>query len=231
MSDDIIEEGAGFFSRLRGLVDQRLDYRPKDREFIATHKDWIIIEPMTIMREPVQKYLKTFINFLTLGKFQDVLERHYDDVFHLFLIMTLKSPDGSRIEQISIEKNQTIEINPYSKRDDSKAEKFPLVIPEGMRFGNFLDKARASTSEDTYFRYDPLSYNCQAYIKILLDANGILKLNPTAKDFLYQDMSELRNALPEYAKKVMRGITNLAGSADVLIHGYGLYDGKEMLSW
>jgi hypothetical protein len=222
--------GSGFFSRLRGLFDQRLDYRPKDREYIASHRDWIIVEPMTIMRQPVESYVKKFVNVLTLGKFQDIVNRHYDEVFHLYLVMTLKSPDGSRLEQISIEKNQTIEINPFNKRDVSNAESFPIVIPQGLTFGKFLDTARASTTEDIYFRYDALSYNCQAYIKLLLDANGILALNPGAKEFLYQDLSELRNALPDYAKKIMRGITNLAGSADVLIHGYGL-NGGEMLAW
>jgi len=220
-----------FFSRFRALTGTRLTYRPTDREFIKSYKDWIITE-MAVMRQPVDKNVKTALNFLTLGKFDDLVKKDYDDVYHLFLEITIKSPTGqltlfqkatgakdSSIK-ITLEKNQTIEINYYKQRDGT--DSLPLVIPANMTLGTLLGNAEKSVPVEEYYRYDPLTNNCQSYIMIILKANGILELNPKAKDFVYQDLGTLKAELPSYAQTIMRGLTDIAGRADIALHGYGL---------
>ena len=220
-----------FLSRFRALTGTRLTYRPVDREFIKNYGNWIITE-MNVMRQPVNKNVKTALNFLTLGKFDDLVKKDYDEVYHLFLEITLINPTGQLTMtqkitgakdsslKITLEKNQTIEINYYKPREGT--DSLPLVIPQGMTLGSLLSNAEKSVSLEEYFRYDPLSTNCQAYIIIVLKANGILQMNPKAQDFIYQDLGTLKAELPSYARKIMKGLTDIAGRADVIINGYGL---------
>ena len=74
-------------SRLKAFTGQRLDYRPSDREFLKQYGDWEIID-MSIQRNPIESYVKTLLNVITLGKFQYSIEKHFDELFHLFLKIT-----------------------------------------------------------------------------------------------------------------------------------------------
>jgi hypothetical protein len=41
-------------------------------------------------------------------------------------------------------------------------------------------------------------------------------------------MATLKKQLPSVSQKIMKGITSLAGVADVAIHGYGLYNKPDL---
>jgi hypothetical protein len=209
---------SGITSRAQALKGVRLDYRPKDRKFIAENGDAIITE-ISVYRTPVESYVKTLANVLTLGKFGEILKSKYDDIYHLYLRIKL-----SNGKDITLEKNATIEINPFKASRDTNAgsEKLELDIPANLTFGEFLKNGQAITTPDAYFRYDPISTNCQQYLTILLKGSNIERLNPDANDFIFQDMSHLRNGLTTFQKKLFKGVTDLAGVADVAFHGAGL---------
>ena len=210
---------SGIKSRFRALEGVRLDYRPVDRKFIGENKDAIITE-MTVYRTPVQSYVKKLANVLTLGKFGEIMSKHYDEIYHLFLRIKL-----SNGKDITLEKNQTIEINNFDpKRDTNEGtEKLPLKLPPDLTFGKFLENGLAITTPDIYFRYNPISTNCQQYLTVLLKGSGIDTLNPEAATFIFQNMKHLREGLSSFQKTVFKGITDLAAVADVAIHGYGLF--------
>jgi len=102
-----------------------------------------------------------------------------------------------------------------------------LIIPPNITFGTLLGNAQKSVSVEEYFRYDPLTNNCQNYIITVLKANGILALNPKAQDFVYQDLGTLKAELPTYAQTIMKRLTDIAGRADIALHGYGLTQGRK----
>jgi len=230
---DIEDEGEGLFddikdkvkgaynavtSRLKAFQGVRLDYRPDDRKFISSYGDWVITS-MTIQRAPVESYVKTLTNILSLGKFKDLLNKHYDDVYHLALRIILSN--GSQTKDIIIEKNQTIAISNWKPENDVVS--MPLKIPGNITFKQFLTTAENSTTKDLYYRYDPLTTNCQQYLMVLLKANGILQLNPESKNFIFQDLKILRDQLPSFTQTIMKKLTDAAAVADVAIKGYGLY--------
>ena len=229
------DEGSGLFedikegitSRLKAFQGIRMDYRKKDREFIKKYGDFKIIE-MSINRQPVQKYVKTLLNILSLGKAQDILDKYYDEIYHIFIHIILESPyskEGQlkQRKDIILEKNQTIQIEDFKDEDKTNVQTFPIKnIPEGLTLRMFLDTGLASTDKKTFFEYDPLSKNCGQFISLLLKANGMLETNPGAHEFIFQDLKKLREGLPSLTKKIMKKITDVAAISDVAISGYGL---------
>jgi len=73
--------------------------------------------------------------------------------------------------------------------------------------------------------------NCQRYIMSLLNAQpNLIKSNPTAQNFIVQDISGLDRELGSNTKNLFSGITNLASRFNVLLKGKGFnhiipYDG------
>ena len=218
---DFLKKGvSAITSRLKAFKGVRLDYAPSIRQFLQSNGE-SIITGLTIYRAPVEKYVKTLANIVSLGKFKELLDKSYDEVYHLFLKIELNKSGTSF--SIIIEKNAVISIKPFSPDDVVNAESYVLQdIPPNLTLNTFLSKAQASTSPEVYFKYDALTTNCQEYILRLLESNGLIASNPDAKKFIYQDMGVLRQQLPSFSQKVMKGITSLAGVADVAIKGYGL---------
>jgi len=220
---DFLKKGVSAIkSRLRAFSGVRLDYSPSIRQFLQSNGD-SIITGLTVYRAPVEKYVKTLANIVSLGKFKQLLDKSYDEVYHLFLKIDLNK-SGS-IFSIIIEKNAVISIKPFSPNDIVNAESYVLKdIPFNLSLNTFLSQAQASTSPEVYFKYDALTTNCQEYILRLLESNGLINSNPDAKKFIYQDMATLKKQLPSVSQKIMKGITDLAGVADVVRYGYGLFD-------
>lgn len=219
--------GAGFFDFFsnikKAFSGPRLDYRPKDRDFIKTYGDYKIVG-LTAMRKPLDKAISTILNVISLGTFKSAISKNYDEMYHLFLKVDLElaTPKQTSRRSIVLEKNETIQISEWKDSMTDGAHSLPLVIKPDITFKQFLDNALNSTDPKTYFLYDSISNNCQSYILLLLKANGLLALNPTAKDFIYQDTTELKKELPSFTQKIMKGVTDFAARADVALHGYGL---------
>jgi hypothetical protein len=218
---DFLKKGVkAITSRLKAFKGVRLDYSPSIRQFLQSNGE-SVITGLTIYRSPVEKYVKTLANIVSLGKFKELLDKSYDEVYHLFLKIELNKSGTSF--SIIIEKNAVISIKPFSPDDVVNAESYVLQdIPPNLTLNTFLSKAQASTSPEVYFKYDALTTNCQEYILRLLESNGLIASNPDAKKFIYQDMGTLKAQLPSFSQKIMKSITDLAGVADVAIKGYGL---------
>jgi hypothetical protein len=209
-------------SRLKAFSGVRLDYSPSIRQFLQSNGE-SVITGLTIYRAPVEKYVKTLANIVSLGKFKELLDKNYDEVYHLFLKIELNKSGTSF--SIIIEKNAVISIKPFSPDNITNAESYVIKdIPPNLTLNTFLSKAQASTSPEVYFKYNALTTNCQEYILRLLESNGLIASNPEAKQFIYQDMGTLQKQLPSFSQKIMKSITDLAGVADVAIHGYSLFN-------
>ena len=216
-------EGGGIIdsikSRLKVFQGVRLNYRPKDREFINKYGDYAIMA-LSVYRAPLQKYVKTLLNIVTLGQFKKTVDAHFDEMYHLFLKIDLAK--GADRKSIIIEKNETIIIKDFKESDVKNAQSLKLNIPPHMNLRGFLKQAELSTTPDMYFRYDPLSTNCQQYLLTLLKPNGILQMNPQAQQFIYQNPAVLRKELPQLSQQIMKKLTDVAATANVAIKGYGL---------
>lgn len=196
----------------------RNDYPPKSRQTIAQYGDGII-ESLALRRQPIQSFINKALDFITLGKFsQAKADLHYDKLFHLSLVATLRMPDGSQA-QIVMEKNEVINIAPdFKSAKDIEYMIVPLLADDTITLRQFLQNAQEKGGE-TYFLYDAFKYNCQNFLKLLLDANELSTERTTA--FILQPLGELIKKLPGFTGRVARGVTDLGALVNVAIEGRG----------
>lgn len=119
-------------------ITVRTDYPPDVRKWINEYGEKKITK-IVVCRKPVQKYIKTVLNGIALGKFnKNIGSLNYDDLFHLYIYMTI---DG---KNFILEKNEVIQV---TKTNDRR-------IKEDCRHVSLIQQ-RVSTM---YVRNQPQSY-------------------------------------------------------------------------
>ncbi|MBS1737343.1 MAG: hypothetical protein JSS98_12165 [Bacteroidetes bacterium] len=218
------EEGAGlldslknFGERVKGVIFGRNNYPPAERNIIQQYGNDKIIG-ITIYREPLDEKINGLVNAITLGKFNSIKNKYsIDELYHLFMVVTLENS-----VPILVEKNEVINLHQYPAIKP-KAQKFVLNIPPNFNctFKQLLDAGQAYMGKD-WFTYDPLSNNCQRFIMSILNAQpNLIKANPTANQFVVQNVSGLERDLTPATKSLFNGITGLASRLNVLARGAG----------
>ena len=166
-----------------------------------------------VVRQPVESGVKKVVDFMTLGKLSENTKRlGYDDIFHLGLLVRLE--DNTILK---LEKNEVVVVKVISdvaNYPDSLEIKIPpnkqvpLVV--------FLNKAEQLFNENDFWLYDPITNNCQVFVKNLLEGNDLLTHD--LEDFIMQDARALIEDDPVF-KRVGRMLTDLGGIFDIVKHG------------
>jgi hypothetical protein len=78
-----------------------------------------------------------------------------------------------------------------------------------------LDKTKASMGDEKFFTYDPLSNNCQNFIMGILRANGLL--TSAIESFVFQNIKQIVDELPDYMKPLAKGLTDVARVVDTTL--------------
>lgn len=166
------------------------------------------ITALDVRREPVAKMVQKVINFVTGGALDSAKkDLGYDDVFHLYLVMTI---DG---KQILIEKNEKINISD-SFNKNSNYESSPVSMDGPIVFDTFLNTAREKMGDHDFFQYSAKNQNCQMFITGLLKSNGLGSAENFA--FINQDTQALFERLPGWAEAASQGLTDLGGKLSSL---------------
>jgi hypothetical protein len=174
---------------------------------------------MYVCRVPIAKAIDSVLNAVTFGKFGAAKKRYgYDDLYHLYLLVTLYSPTTRSNSSHLLERNQVFRITD-ARSGDYAPEKCETVrsLRGGMKFGDLMRNAVASEPDGEFWIYDPIKHNCQDAIKSILASNGLLTGDLDA--FIKQDAKEL---LSNTASKFARSITDIAAIGDILISGKGI---------
>lgn len=210
-------EGEGFKdfvtslpSRIMGTISgTRLDYRPQDRKVLETYGNQRIAF-IKVVREPIQSFVDTIVNGITLGRFNEIKkEKGYDSFFHLYMFVRLEDKTWIRIEKNHV---ITLTVNPKMGKDSDSLE---VMLPNHPTLNEFLNNCQNKMGINNYFTYNGSSNNCQTYVASCLDANGLL--TPQLHDFIVQDAS----SVPAYSKFIMNNVTDLAHRGDILLNGNG----------
>lgn len=188
---------------IRRKINKKLESRPR------AVNDWLKrygiknVTAVEVCRQPVSSIYQTVLNFLSRGTWEEAMKKYnYDDIFHLWAVLTLS--DGSRWR---IEKNQRVKIKRYSPRNvqecrGPRATNTPLTT--------FIE--RGESSGRYFWRYNPDTYNCQHFIRTLLNRNGIGSFN----SFVSQNTREL---MGPGTKKIAQAVSDIAATADVVLSG------------
>ena len=207
---------AGPLSKLKDKIKVKkgegLNLHSRNRQIttlLRKHGD-DIISHFVICRAPIKKRNKKLINLLTAGKLSEIQkDMNYDEVFHLYLEITLSN--GKRF---MIEKNSVVDVA-YKKvpRENVKA----LHVPAKGKHSVYEMITKAEKFNKNLYRYTSDSYNCQNFILSLMKPIG--NWNEKLNKFVYQDYSDLYTPV---TSAISQGITDASALFHRLI-GNGLH--------
>lgn len=201
----------------KAVIYGRNDYPPKVREIlknIGSQK----IKSISIKRTPVSDLLTGALSFFSLGKFGKRLERSFDELFHLFIEITLENG-----QKVLLEKNEVInmDLNPSSK-PDTETKQITSQIPN-ITFDEMLNNTEKYMGKQKYFSYSAKDNNCQDFILSFLKSNNIGDENDFS--FVKQDTKQLFKNLPSL-RKLSNTITTIGAKANTIIEGAGINEEK-----
>lgn len=180
------------------------------RDILAKHGDKTITKA-SVVRNPVSAVVKEALNVVSLGEFKKKLAAQpYDDIFHLFMLLTLS--DGTNV---SLEKNSiiTMRVNPDRKGDSREASP-----PEGLTLNELMEATRKKMGKK-FIPYAANSNNCQNFILNVLRANKMD--TPELDTFVKQDTNELFDGDGGFLRKFSQQITNLGAKIATVQEGVG----------
>jgi hypothetical protein len=202
----------------------RIDYPPDVRTALS-EMGAQPIKAMFVCRTPVEKYVQTMINFVSMGKFSELKGKMpYDDLYHVFLVFS--TPVGMYL----LEKNEVIVLKPYTSSEENKRKSTTgygsMVVPvlREDTLLNILNRARSIMGENNFFTYNAFSNNCQNFLNSIMSAAGQLgdvSYTTAIQQFVFQPVEQLAQNLSSFTKTFAQTTTNLAHRVNILLKGRG----------
>jgi hypothetical protein len=184
-------------------------FNPTITKLLENYGD-IEIKMITIIRKPIQSYIKNILNILSLGQLEENMKfLNYDKIFHLFMIVKLKTD-----ENILIEKNERINI--LLTKDIFNQFENKKIIVNDLTINKIFSNTLKNITVENFFIYKSHSYNCQNFLINLLKYNHLL--NNELNDFILQDVEKLFYKMG-YIKPISDFITNLGARFDIIKQG------------
>lgn len=198
---ELIQKGV---SKVKEFFSPRLDnFNNVSTRVLKQYGDIPVVD-INIYRTPIPSMLNTIINFVSGGKWRDLLKKYgFDKLFHLALVFRLANG-----KMVIAEKNEVVNINDaYRTKPDT--EVFHISgYSGGKTLYDFINGARQKVNNDKiFFGYHPFDNNCQFFIKYILETAGLY--SEDAKNFLFQDLSKVAEGLSPTTKTIMKGVTDL----------------------
>jgi hypothetical protein len=197
------QEGDGITSM---LADRLLKKRPKAisvamKKYIGTP-----ITKIEVCRVPVSGVFQYLLNITTLGQWNRLKTKHYDEVFHLYMVIHFNNGDI-----ISMEKNERVMV---VSKNIGKGKCINVPIRGLLTLKPIIENAEKKYGGERLYRYNASSTNCQLFVLDLLKAS--LLNNAENEEFVYQNAGILLNA---FSKGLAQGVTDRAGLVSYLLYG------------
>ncbi len=185
---------------------------PSVRKFFEENGNKVI-KSMHVNRQPINKVVDKIVNYASFGKWSSNKKAlHYDDMFHLYMIIILQDR-----KKYYIEKNHVVEIEPY------EGHYYGMAVPLNGRkitMNELFANTEKSRGASKMWNYNYADNNCQVFIKSLLDSNGLL--TKPLEDFIMQDAIAVTASLPWVTRTFMSAVIELASRGDIILHGKAL---------
>jgi len=206
-------KGSGFhdiINKVRGKVASILTKRPISvNKLLKSYGDNTITK-VNVCRQPLTLAIKYALDLLSRGDIsKTVEEKGYDNVYHLYCIVTLNN--GTKVR---MDKNQrvAIEVNPGPLRKDAVCKS--VTLPRSTTLEEFIDRGEKLGNEwGSFWRYSGWDNNCQKFIRALLNASGVTSLD----DFIQQETEKFIK--PGLLRRFTGAVTDAAALADYAYNG------------
>jgi hypothetical protein len=187
----------------------------------------VTVTSMIVVRTPIQEYVGTIMNVISIGKYKEVMANSpYDCMFHLSLCI-----NGRYI----LEKNESIALSDKGSNsssppsgsgeyrnnndilDDERSETIEVSIPanDKVTLRQLLLNTREYMGYIKFSNYCAKTNNCQDFILALLSSNHLS--SPQLEQFIKQDAEQIFNRLPKHTTTVARTLTDVAAIMNKLV--------------
>jgi len=200
---DKCQEGDGLFVREAGVL------QPSARKLLEQVGNEEI-KTLEIVRTPLSSFTKGFLNTISLGQFDKISKKYYDEMFHLSLWINGK---------YNLEKNEVVYFNTKNPILNNSQVREVKNIPAGLTIQQLIDNARKRMGNENFSNYDAEKLNCQNFLINVLDGSDIG--DSSDGDFIFQDATKIFKELPEYAKVLGKVSVKLGAIFNRLIYGEG----------
>lgn len=185
------------------------EFSPATEEALKKWSNYNITE-CTIYRLPVS--VKVIVDLISGGKFSENVNKHFDDVYHLLMIMKMKDFETGKEIYVKTEKIPNIifeQLDSY-ERNYKDSQKAVWVLQRSANFKTVIETAMG-TLGDNWHKYTPDLYNCQNYILTVcyaMSVVGVTKLPEQLRNFIYQSPDKLFEGL-KTTKTIANYVTDL----------------------
>ena len=203
---------------IRDWTAKLFGYVPKKIRKMLDKYSNNVMENIVIRRAPVQKYIRTLLNFTSNDELDRFLSnKSYDDIFHLSITFQA----GDKIHRL--EKNEVVSwTDEFRPREDE--QEYPLgVQPKFLTIGEVVSQTESRIGKEAMWGYSAFKNNCQEFIKQLLITMGLY--SPDVSKWVYQDVENLSESMNELTKTTSDVATNIAGTISTITDYLGFKRG------
>jgi hypothetical protein len=159
-------------------------YSKKSQKILDKYGDYELTK-VYLVRQPVSKINRLFLNILTLYNFEKLINESNDNFpYHTLLIFELKLSNNMR-KLIMVEKNNYIGIYDKFKMDELQDMKILKLKRNSFTLNSVLKDTQIRLGNEKYFNWHIYKNNCQEFTKELLIT--LKKYNNTNKKYIFHD--------------------------------------------
>lgn len=201
-----------------GLFKKRLTRRPSAIDKLLKKYGDEKVMKVEACRLPIDSMTKKLLNVLSLGAFnRAVKDLNYDDVFHLYLKITI--PSGT----FYIEKNQRLNLGKMGKPYHKKSNKMECRAIQllGKKSLKDMFSYLEATLGDWAYRYNAIKYNCQNFVSTMLDSLGEPRKTQKIKAFVNANSGKDLIKSP-LLRGISQAVTDAASLGQQAVLGNGI---------
>jgi hypothetical protein len=185
------------------------------------------IRTITLCKTPIRSAINTALNWLSIGKWDALLQRHgLVKAFHLAILVELEAA-AAPTKTVLIERNETVNVSTaYTIQSDTELFEVPLgadasanASATNITLSALVEDARIAVGDAAFFGYDAFTNNCQVFVRDVLSAQGLY--TDAVKNFLFQDFSVIYDEMPSYAVILTKAATTAGVAISKLVNDDG----------
>ena len=221
--DDVIGYGKKILNKgldvVKGLTEKLLKYG-----FNNVSKDTITkygglkIKSVILMRKPIDKYVNVMANLISQNALDKIKKNYgYDQFYHVAMGIYLANPSAPNGYTLVVyERVENVMIRPSAPKLWTDYQKYTFAVTKDITLDEMINKTIDAIGQKTYFSYNPITLNCQVFLKNTIEY-GLNMWNNKISQFLYQPIDP--NDFPELAGKAMSILTDLGKIGSQVIGG------------
>jgi hypothetical protein len=167
------------------------------------------IKQIMICREPVNSIITNLINVASLGQLKENIKKQgYDNIYHLYMLLKM---DNKRV--IRLEKNQNVQIGFVNS---ANPKEFIQINANNIPLNFLFENAEKKMPLDKLYRYNPVSSNCQIFLRDMLQSSNLLTDN--LNNFIMQDSEKLLEK-DGFLNNILEKLTDTASNVSIALTG------------